>query len=223
MAAGPGAREVAALEVRECAKPWSEADADVCEAIDYLEYYARAALELDRGGSLLQVPGERNELVYAGRGVAAIIAPWNFPVAIPMGMTAAAIVAGNAAILKPAEQSPACGAIVVDALRAGGVPDAVVGLLPGDGEVGAALVAHRDVAVIAFTGSLAVGLEVVRAAAEVAPGPTPAETGRRRVRRKELHHRRARCGSRRGGSGDHRLRLLLRRPEVLGGFAGAGG
>jgi RHH-type proline utilization regulon transcriptional repressor/proline dehydrogenase/delta 1-pyrroline-5-carboxylate dehydrogenase len=148
--------EVAALEVRECAKPWSEADADVCEAIDYLEYYARAALELDRGGSLVQVPGERNELVYAGRGVAAIIAPWNFPVAIPMGMTAAAIVSGNAAILKPAEQSPACGAIVVDALRAGGVPDAVIGLLPGDGEVGAALVSHRAVAVIAFTGSLAV-------------------------------------------------------------------
>jgi RHH-type proline utilization regulon transcriptional repressor/proline dehydrogenase/delta 1-pyrroline-5-carboxylate dehydrogenase len=163
-------REVAALEVRECAKPWSEADADVCEAIDYLEYYSRAALELDRGGSLLQVPGERNELVYAGRGVAAIIAPWNFPVAIPMGMTAAAIVSGNAAILKPAEQSPACGAMVVDALRAGGVPDAIIGLLPGEGEVGAALVSHRDVAVIAFTGSLAVGLEVVRAAAEVSPG-----------------------------------------------------
>jgi RHH-type transcriptional regulator, proline utilization regulon repressor / proline dehydrogenase / delta 1-pyrroline-5-carboxylate dehydrogenase len=161
---------VAALEVRECAKPWLEADADVCEAIDYLEYYARAALELERGGTLVQVPGERNELLYVGRGVAAIIAPWNFPVAIPMGMTAAAIVSGNAAILKPAEQSPACGAIVVDALRAGGVPDAVVGLLPGGGEVGAALVSHRDVAVIAFTGSLAVGLEVVRAAAEVTAG-----------------------------------------------------
>lgn len=162
--------EVTALEVRECAKPWPEADADVCEAIDYLEYYANGALDLAAGGAVLDVPGEHNELRYRGRGVAAVIAPWNFPVAIPMGMTSAAIVSGNAALLKPAEQSPACGEIVVEALRAGGVPEEVIGLLPGEGEVGAALVAHRDIATIAFTGSLAVGLEVVRHAAEVAPG-----------------------------------------------------
>jgi RHH-type proline utilization regulon transcriptional repressor/proline dehydrogenase/delta 1-pyrroline-5-carboxylate dehydrogenase len=162
--------EVAALEVRECAKPWAEADADVCEAIDYLEYYARGALELDRGGEVLQAPGEHNRLSYAGRGVVGVIAPWNFPVAIPMGMTAAALASGNTAVLKPAEQSPACGAVVVAALRAGGVPAEVLALLPGEGPVGAALVSHRDVATIAFTGSLAVGLEVVRAAAIVQPG-----------------------------------------------------
>src|SRR6185437_8833290 len=94
---------LAALQVRECAKPWSEADADVCEAIDFLEYYAREALRLEPGPELMQVPGERNRMAYAPRGVVAVIAPWNFPLAIPTGMTAAALVTGNAAVLKPAE------------------------------------------------------------------------------------------------------------------------
>src|SRR5437588_645132 len=83
--------EIAALEVRECAKPWPEADADVCEAIDYLEYYARQAVALGRGAALVQASGERNRWHYHPLGVAAVIAPWNFPVAIPMGMTAAAL------------------------------------------------------------------------------------------------------------------------------------
>ncbi|MFN8205007.1 MAG: aldehyde dehydrogenase family protein [Solirubrobacteraceae bacterium] len=162
--------EVAALEVRECAKPWPEADADVCEAIDFLEYYARGALALAQGRPLLQVPGEHNELRYVPRGVTAVIAPWNFPVAIPMGMTAAALAAGNTAILKPAEQSPACGHVVVAALRAGGVPASAVALLPGDGTVGARLVADPRVATIAFTGSAPVGLEIMRAAAQPRDG-----------------------------------------------------
>src|SRR5205085_1721750 len=100
--------ELAALEVRECAKPWPEADADVCEAIDFLEYYARGAIELEAGRSLLQVPGERNDLRYVPRGVVGVISPWNFPLAIPCGMTAAALATGNAVVLKPAEQSPGC-------------------------------------------------------------------------------------------------------------------
>jgi RHH-type proline utilization regulon transcriptional repressor/proline dehydrogenase/delta 1-pyrroline-5-carboxylate dehydrogenase len=162
--------ELAALEVRECAKPWREADADVCEAIDFLEYYAREAIQLQRPPELVQVPGERNELHYSPRGVAAVIAPWNFPIAIACGMTAAALVTGNAAVFKPAEQSPGCGLQVVRALRAGGVPDDALALLPGEGEVGAALVRHPGVATIAFTGSLPVGLEIVRAAADTAPG-----------------------------------------------------
>jgi RHH-type proline utilization regulon transcriptional repressor/proline dehydrogenase/delta 1-pyrroline-5-carboxylate dehydrogenase len=116
------------------------------------------------------VPGERNELHYAPRGTVAVIAPWNFPIAIPCGMTAAALVTGNTAILKPAEQSPGCGLQVVRALRAGGVPDAAVALLPGLGDAGAALVHHPGISTIAFTGSLPVGLEIVRAAAETAPG-----------------------------------------------------
>jgi RHH-type proline utilization regulon transcriptional repressor/proline dehydrogenase/delta 1-pyrroline-5-carboxylate dehydrogenase len=158
--------ELAALEVRECAKPWPEADGDVCEAIDFLEYYARGAIELGRGRPLLQVPGERNEMAYTGRGVAAVISPWNFPLAIPCGMTSAALAAGNAVVLKPAEQSPLMASRLVDALRAGGVPDAVLSILPGAGEVGEALVRDPRVHVIAFTGSLPVGRSIVRAAAE---------------------------------------------------------
>jgi RHH-type proline utilization regulon transcriptional repressor/proline dehydrogenase/delta 1-pyrroline-5-carboxylate dehydrogenase len=162
--------ELAALAVLECGKPWREADADVCEAIDFLEYYAREAVELDRGPALLQVPGERNALRYAPRGVTAVISPWNFPLAIPLGMTAAALATGNTAVLKPAEQSPGCALRLVEALRAGGVPAGAVALTPGAGETGAALAAHRDVATIAFTGSGAVGLELMRTAARAPEG-----------------------------------------------------
>ena len=162
--------ELTALEVRECAKPWLEADADVCEAIDFLEYYARAGIELGRGRELLQVPGERNDLRYVPRGIVAVISPWNFPLAIPCGMTAAALVTGNTVVLKPAEQSPATAAKLVEALHAGGVPPAALSLLPGEGEVGAALVGHPEVAAIAFTGSLPVGREIIRTAADTVPG-----------------------------------------------------
>ena len=158
--------ELAALQVRECAKPWPEADGDVCEAIDFLEYYARDALVLDGGRELVQVPGERNTMRYAPRGVAAVIAPWNFPLAIPCGMTAAALAAGNAAVLKPAEQAPASAGALVNALHEAGVPRAALSLLPGYGEVGAALVRHPGVHTIAFTGSSAVGLEILRESAE---------------------------------------------------------
>ncbi|HLW96721.1 MAG TPA: aldehyde dehydrogenase family protein, partial [Solirubrobacteraceae bacterium] len=162
--------DLAALEVRECAKPWAEADADVCEAIDYLEYYARAAEELATAPELLQVPGEHNGLHYRPRGVAAVIAPWNFPLAIAAGMTAAALAAGNGVCLKPAEQSPACALALHDALESAGLPRGVLALLPGEGEVGAALVGHPGVHTIAFTGSAAVGLEILRRAAELTPG-----------------------------------------------------
>ena len=161
--------ELAALEVRECAKPWPEADADVCEAIDFLEYYARGAIELERGPELLQPAGERNDMRYVPRGVVAVISPWNFPLAIPTGMTAAALAAGNSVVLKPAEQSPACSLRLVDALHRAGVPRDALALLPGLGETGAALVRHPGVHGIAFTGSSPVGLEIIRAAAEPSP------------------------------------------------------
>jgi RHH-type proline utilization regulon transcriptional repressor/proline dehydrogenase/delta 1-pyrroline-5-carboxylate dehydrogenase len=161
--------EIAALEVRECAKPWAEADGDVCEAIDFLEFYARGAVALDRGKALFQVPGERNEMRYAPRGVVAVVAPWNFPMAIPMGMTAAGLATGNTVVLKPAEQSPGCGLMVVRALREAGVPPDALALVPGEGETGSALVNHPGVHTIAFTGSGPVGLKILRAAAE--PGP----------------------------------------------------
>ncbi len=165
--------EVAALEVRECAKPWPEADADVCEAIDFLEYYARGALELSdptHPAPLLQPPGERNELRWDARGIVAVISPWNFPVAIACGMTAAGLATGNAVVLKPAEQSPGCALLLARALREAGVPPSAFALLPGEGDVGAALVKDPRVHTIAFTGSNKVGLEIVRTAADVQPG-----------------------------------------------------
>ncbi len=161
---------ISALEVRECAKPWAEADADVCEAIDFLTYYAVGAMALADGPPLVQVPGERNTTRYEPRGVAAVIAPWNFPLAIPTGMTAAALAMGNAVVLKPAEQSPAVAAELVRALHEAGVPPAALALLPGEGETGAALVRDPAVDLIAFTGSGAVGLEIVRTAAETPAG-----------------------------------------------------
>ncbi len=162
--------ELAAIQVRECAKPWPEADADVCEAIDFLEYYAREALRLADGPELLQVPGERNRMRYEPRGVVAVIAPWNFPLAIPTGMVAAGLVTGNAVVLKPAEQSPASGHALVEALREAGLPDGAIGLVTGFGDVGAALVRDPRVHTIAFTGSSGVGLEIVRSAAETPEG-----------------------------------------------------
>ncbi|CAN5628974.1 L-glutamate gamma-semialdehyde dehydrogenase [soil metagenome] len=158
--------ELAAVEVFEAGKPWDEADADVCEAIDFCEYYARRMLHLAAGGEVESPPGERNRLTYAGKGVAAVIAPWNFPLAIPTGMTVAALVAGNPVVLKPAEQTPAVAAELVAALVDAGLPAGVIGFLPGRGEeVGARLVEHPDVAVVAFTGSRSVGLEINRVAA----------------------------------------------------------
>jgi RHH-type proline utilization regulon transcriptional repressor/proline dehydrogenase/delta 1-pyrroline-5-carboxylate dehydrogenase len=162
--------ETAALAVRECAKPWPEADADVCEAIDFLEYYARGALDLAQGAPLLQPPGERNELRWDARGIVAVISPWNFPVAIALGMTAAGLATGNAVVLKPAEQSPGCALMLTRALRESGVPPSALALLPGEGNVGAQLVRDPRVHTIAFTGSNKVGLDIIRAAAETPPG-----------------------------------------------------
>ncbi|HEX4720762.1 MAG TPA: aldehyde dehydrogenase family protein [Thermoleophilaceae bacterium] len=164
--------ELAALAVRECAKPWAEADADICEAIDFLEYYARQAIEIGNGAPLLQVPGERNTMRYEPRGICAVIAPWNFPIAIACGMTSAALVTGNGVVLKPAEQSPACGHVIVEALLQAGAPAGAVNLLTGFGDVGAALVRDPRVHTIAFTGSSAVGLEIVRNAADTPDGQT---------------------------------------------------
>ena len=164
--------ELAALALRECAKPWPEADADVCEAIDFLEYYARGAMALAEGPDLLQAPGERNDMRYVPRGVTAVISPWNFPLAIPLGMAAAALAVGNTVVLKPAEQSPGCALALVEALHGAGVPPGALSLLPGYGEVGAALVEDPGVHTIAFTGSSEVGLGIVRAAAETPAAQT---------------------------------------------------
>jgi RHH-type transcriptional regulator, proline utilization regulon repressor / proline dehydrogenase / delta 1-pyrroline-5-carboxylate dehydrogenase len=158
--------DLAALEVFEAGKPIPEADADVCEAIDFCEYYGREALRLSAGGEVSQAPGEANSYRYEPRGVGVVISPWNFPLAIPTGMAAAALVTGNAVLLKPAEQTPGVALRLVQILHEAGVPPGVLAFLPGVGEeVGAYLVAHPDVSFVTFTGSKAVGLEIVREAA----------------------------------------------------------
>ncbi|MGQ0521732.1 MAG: proline dehydrogenase family protein [Actinomycetota bacterium] len=163
--------ELAALEVYEAGKPWAEADGDVCEAIDFCEYYGREMRRLDRGGEVASPPGEANALHYQGKGVGVVIAPWNFPLAIPAGMVAASLVAGNAVVFKPAEQTPAIAYRLVEALEAGGLPPGVLAFLPGVGEeVGAYLVEHPAVAFVAFTGSKQVGLRINQAAATPRPG-----------------------------------------------------
>lgn len=159
--------ELAAWEVFECGKTWREADGDVAEAIDFCEYYARMALKFEQPSGV-RLAGEENEFVYVPRGVAAIIAPWNFPLAILCGMTTAALVTGNTVVMKPAEQSPIIAARLMDLMQEVGFPPGVVNYLPGLGETcGAALVEHPDVSVIAFTGSRSVGLAIHRRAAEI--------------------------------------------------------
>jgi RHH-type proline utilization regulon transcriptional repressor/proline dehydrogenase/delta 1-pyrroline-5-carboxylate dehydrogenase len=154
--------DLAAIEILEEAKPWREADADVCEAIDYLDYYAREAIALGDPQALLSVPGEYNDYRYQPRGVAAIVSPWNFPLAIPAGMLTAALAAGNTVILKPASPAPLIASRLVDILCRAGAPPGVVQFLPGPGgAVGATLVEHPDVDMIAFTGSREVGLWIV--------------------------------------------------------------
>jgi len=162
---------LAALEVFEAGKPWRDSDADVCEAIDFCEYYGREAIRLDEGAPVQSPPGEHNSLRYQARGIGVVISPWNFPLAIPTGMVVAALVTGNAVLFKPAEQTPAVAARLVEALAAAGLPEGVLAFLPGLGEeVGAYLVEHPDVSFVAFTGSKPVGLGIVEKAAKVQPG-----------------------------------------------------
>ncbi|MGB8028947.1 MAG: L-glutamate gamma-semialdehyde dehydrogenase [Terracidiphilus sp.] len=154
----------------EVGKNWAEADADVGESIDFLEFYAREALRLAAATTPIQYPGERNELLYIPLGVGAVISPWNFPFAIMAGMTAAAIVAGNTIILKPSSDSPTIAARFVEVLEQAGLPDGVVNFCPGSGaSFGNAIVEHPKTRFIAFTGSKAVGLEIHERAAHAQP------------------------------------------------------
>lgn len=159
--------ELAALTVWEAGKPWREADAEVVEAADFLRYYADQALKLLAGKPTDDLDHETNQLVYTGRGVTAVIAPWNFPLAILAGMSAAALVSGNPVILKPAEQTVLCAWKIYQLYREAGVPEEALHFLPGAGETaGDQLVRHPDTAVIAFTGSREAGLSILEAAAE---------------------------------------------------------
>ena len=163
--------DLAAWMVHEVGKNWREADADVCEAIDFCDYYALQMKRLASPQALGRVAGEANMKFTRPRGVAAVIAPWNFPLAILTGMTVAAAVTGNTVVVKPAEQSSRIAYEMMEVLRAAGMPAGVVNFLPGRGEVvGKHLVEHPHVDLVAFTGSMEVGLQILASAGRTHPG-----------------------------------------------------
>jgi 1-pyrroline-5-carboxylate dehydrogenase len=157
--------------IYEVGKSWGEADADTAEAIDFCEFYAREALRYSGPQPLTHLQGEKNELRYIPLGVGAVIPPWNFPCAILIGMTMAALVTGNTVVLKPSSDAPAMAAFLMNLLQDAGVPPGVVNYVTGSGaSIGNALVAHPQTRFIAFTGSKEVGLRIVEEAARPRPG-----------------------------------------------------
>lgn len=162
--------ELNAIIIREVGKPWLEADADVAEAIDFCEYYA-AQLPRFAPQKTAQPADEENTYLYQPRGMVAVIAPWNFPLAIACGMTVAALITGNVVILKPAEQSGLTGYSLTKILLAAGVPPNAIAFLPGRGEtIGRALVISDRINLVCFTGSKQVGLEIIARCGETRPG-----------------------------------------------------
>jgi 1-pyrroline-5-carboxylate dehydrogenase len=158
--------EILAWEVYEGGKPWAEADAQVAEAIDFLEYYSREMLRLKDGVEIYAVPGEESRYFYQPMGVGVVIAPWNFPTAILTGMSSAALVTGNTVILKPSEFTSVLGAMTMEIYEEAGVPEGVVNFLPGYGsEIGDYLVSDVRTRFISFTGSMKTGLRINELAA----------------------------------------------------------
>ena len=163
--------ELSALEVFEVGKPWAEADGDIREAVDFCRFYAGQMRQIGRPRLTQHVPGEESYQHYWPRGVALVIAPWNFPIAILCGMVSAALVTGNTVIMKPSEQSIICGAMLMEIFQEAGVPAGVLNFLSGRGSViGAHLVDHKDIDLIAFTGSREVGLRIWESAGKTLPG-----------------------------------------------------
>ena len=163
--------ELSALEVFEVGKPWAEADGDIREAMDFCRFYAERMRQIGRPRLTQHVPGEESYQHYWPRGVALVIAPWNFPIAILCGMVSAALVTGNTVIMKPSEQSIICGVMLIEIFKEAGVPPGVLNFLSGRGSViGAHLVDHKDVDLIAFTGSREVGLRIWESAGITRPG-----------------------------------------------------
>lgn len=163
--------EFAACMVFEVGKSWVEADADVAEAIDFLEFYAREIIRYGQPQPITEYPGEQNEFFYIPLGVGIIIPPWNFPFAILVGMTSAAIVTGNTVILKPSSDSPVIAAKFAEVMEEVALPAGVLNFLPGSGAVvGDVLVEHPKTRFIAFTGSKEIGIRICQLAAKVNPG-----------------------------------------------------
>jgi RHH-type proline utilization regulon transcriptional repressor/proline dehydrogenase/delta 1-pyrroline-5-carboxylate dehydrogenase len=160
-----------AIEILEAGKNWMEADADVAEAIDFCDFYAATMRDWGRPQRTQSLAAESNFQHWWPRGVGVIIAPWNFPLAILTGMATAAVVAGNAIILKPSDQTPVIGARLMELFVKVGLPPGIVNLMTGPGSVaGAHLVAHAKIDFIAFTGSKEVGLRIWETAGRTLPG-----------------------------------------------------
>jgi 1-pyrroline-5-carboxylate dehydrogenase len=158
--------ELLAWEAHEGGKTWAEADAEVAEAIDFMEYYSREMLRLKDGVEIYAIPGEESRYFYQPMGVGVVIAPWNFPVAILMGMSSAAIVAGNTIVMKPSEFTSVLGAKVMEIFEEAGAPEGVVNFVPGYGsEIGDYLVQDARTRFISFTGSMKTGLRINELAA----------------------------------------------------------
>jgi len=163
--------ELSAWQVLEIGKQWDQAYADVTEAIDFLEYYAREMIRYGEPQRIGNAPGEINQYFYEPKGIAAIISPWNFPLAISLGMAAAAVVTGNTVIFKPSNITGIIGWNLVEIFREAGLPAGVFNYIPGKGSViGDYMVDHPDVSLIAFTGSVETGLRIIDRAAKVYPG-----------------------------------------------------
>jgi RHH-type transcriptional regulator, proline utilization regulon repressor / proline dehydrogenase / delta 1-pyrroline-5-carboxylate dehydrogenase len=163
--------ELSALEVFEVGKPWTEADADIREAIDFCTFYACQMCLIGRPRLTQNVSGEESYQHYWPRGVALVIAPWNFPMAILCGMVSAALVTGNTVIMKPSEQSVIIGAMLMEIYEEAGVPPGVLNFVNGKGSIiGAHMVDHKDVDLIAFTGSREVGLRIWESAGKTREG-----------------------------------------------------
>jgi 1-pyrroline-5-carboxylate dehydrogenase len=157
--------------VLEAGKTWPEAEADVSEAIDFCEYYAREMDRLSGPQPTVQMPGERDEMIYIPLGVGVVIPPWNFPLAIMAGMTAATLVTGNTAIVKPSSETPTIAAKFAEVLLEAGFPESSFTLLTGSGAaVGDVLVQHPKTRFVTFTGSRDVGLRINELAARHQPG-----------------------------------------------------
>jgi len=162
--------ELAAWITYEAGKPWREADADVAEAIDYIDYYAYHAKRISGRPHRRDLPGEDNYLVYEPKGVVVVLAPWAFPLALLANMTAAALAVGNTVVMKPSSATPVVAAKLVEILHQLGLPGGVLNYLPGPGRfIGKHLVQHPDVNLVAFTGSRDVGADVLRLAADASP------------------------------------------------------
>jgi 1-pyrroline-5-carboxylate dehydrogenase len=163
--------ELNAIEMIEVGKTWPEADADVAESVDFLEFYGREMLRYGADHPVVKIPGEKGKLVYIPLGVGAVIPPWNFPLALLAGLSSAAIVTGNTIVLKPSSDSPLVGWKFAEIMEEAGLPPGVLNFVTGPGSaVGDTLILHPKTRFVAFTGSKEVGVHINEAAAKVQPG-----------------------------------------------------